>query len=189
MKISSVTIGIALMAMVTVPSAWAQFTTQRDAFAAGTTDAIDNILARRVAMSTLGRQNDQIHDIIDGVVPKNEDLARLYLDNISVFLLTIPHMFPEGSDVFSKELEAEEPATVTYALPAVWTNWNDFYSRALTASDTAFNASRADTWEELADLTIDLEGQCESCHNDYRQAMEPIDPLGLGATTVGAKPE
>lgn len=189
MKISSVTIGITLIALITAPGAWAQFTTQRDAFATGVSDPTDAILARRVAMSTLGRQNDQIHDIIDGAVPMNEGLARLYLDNISVFLLTMPHMFPTDSNIFSEELEAEEPATVTYALPALWSNWNDFYTRALTASDTAFNASQAETWEQLAELTIDLEGQCESCHNDYRRVMEPIDPLGLGAAAVGATPK
>lgn len=164
----------ALASLVAVPTL-AQFTQDRSGFKPGLTDPMDSILARRIAMTTLGRQNDQAHDIIDGPGAAKEADARLRLDNISVFLLGFPEMFPEGSYIWSEELEEKDPAHVTSALPKVWENWDDFYSRALIAAETAYQASRARTWPELVLLTENLEGQCESCHEEYRQNPPAIE--------------
>lgn len=171
---AKMTLAATVLAGLAVVPALAQFTQQRSGFAPGQTDPFDSILARRIVMTTLGRQNDQVHDIIDGPGEAEEAAARLRLDNIGVFLLGIPEMFPEGSYVYSKELEEEDPSRVTTALPQLWENWDDFYTRSLVAAETAYRAGRAASWEELVRLTEDLEGQCESCHNKYRQNPEPI---------------
>jgi hypothetical protein len=164
----------AALAALALPAV-GQFTQHRSGFQPGITDPVDSILARRITMTTLGRQNDQVHDIIDGPGAAEEEAARMRLDNIGVFLLGIPEMFPQGSYIYSKELEENDPSRVTSALPSLWENWDDFYTRALVASETAYRAGRASTWEELVSLTEDLEGQCESCHNDYRQNPAPIE--------------
>lgn len=159
---------------------FAQFSQDRSGYAPGVTDTVDSILARRITMTTLGRMNDQVHDIIDLYGEEQEEKARANLDAIGVFLLGFPEMFPEGSYRYSKELEAEEPATVTWALPAVWENWDDFYSRSLVAAETAYQAGRASSWDEMVRLTEELEVQCESCHAAYRQEAVAIEPEALG---------
>lgn len=171
-------------------AALAQFSTEPRNAAPGEVDPVDAILARRLAMTTLGRQNDQVHDILDR--GPSEDLARVRsnLDTISVFLLTFPQMFPQGSLIHSEALEAEEPGKVSLALPTVWENWNDFYTRSLVASDTAYRAGRAPSYEEVLRLTEELEQQCEACHALYRTDQPPIVPpmLQAPAATEPAPP-
>ena len=176
----------AMIGLVAVP-ALAQLTQDRSGFAPGKTDPQDSIQARRILMTTAGQLNDQVHDIIDGPGEAEEAAARMRLANISVYLLALPEMFPEGSYIYSKELEEKDPAAVTTALPALWENWNDFYSRSLMAAETAYRAGRASTWEELVELTNDLEGQCESCHNEYRQNPEPLPFPGSAPGADGTK--
>ncbi len=171
---ANICLAAVFLALFAVPGL-AQFSQQRSGFQPGVTDPVDSILARRIVMTTLGRQNDQVHDIIDLYGPAQEQDARLRLDNIGAFLLGFAEMFPPNSYIYSEELAAEDPSTVTLALPSVWENWDDFYSRTLAAADTAYRAGRAGSWEELVALTEELEGQCESCHTLYRQNPEPFD--------------
>lgn len=74
--------------------------------------------------------------------------------------------FPEGSE-FGK-------AKDSFALPAIWTNQEDFLVKiaALNTAAAALQVSAAVDVEGIKAGMKDLGGACSACHKDYRQKEE-----------------
>jgi cytochrome c556 len=135
----------------------------------GETHPADVVLARRVLMTGIGRNMDEITGMLEdgGTFSLNE--AREHADLISTMLLAFPHLFPVETDTWSQTLAEEDPAHVSLALPTVWHNYDDFVTRAQQASQTALDASFAMTDEQFKTLAGDLQQACNSCHQTYRR--------------------
>ena len=58
-------------------------------------------------------------------------------DIVSTMMIALPHLFPEGSDFWSEAAEAEDPTSVTLALPTVWDDFDNFYREANAVADGA----------------------------------------------------
>jgi cytochrome c556 len=135
----------------------------------GETHPADVVLARRVLMTGIGRNMDEIMGMLEdgGTFMLNE--AREHADLISTMLLAFPHLFPVETNTWSKTLAEDDPAHVSLALPTVWQNYDDFVARAQQASQTALDASFAVTAEQFKTLAADLQLACDSCHQTYRR--------------------
>jgi cytochrome c556 len=118
----------------------------------GETHPADVVLARRVLMTGIGRNMDEITGMIEdgGVFSLGE--AREHADLISTMLLAFPHLFPIESNTWSEKLANDDPAHVSLALPTVWRNYDDF----------ARPASLADRpRRELRRVCRAIQGACE----------------------------
>lgn len=135
----------------------------------GETHPADVVLARRVLMTGIGRNMDEIAGMIEDSGAFSLDEAREHADLISTMLLAFPHLFPVETNTWSRELAEDDPAHVSLALPAVWENYDDFVARAQEASQTALDASFAATAERFKALARDLQQACDSCHQAYRR--------------------
>jgi cytochrome c556 len=135
----------------------------------GETHPADVVLARRVLMTGIGRNMDEITGMIEdgGAFSLNE--AREHADLISTMLLAFPHLFPIESNTWSKDLAEDDPAHVSLALPTVWRNYADFVTRAQQASQLALDASFATSAEQFKALANGLQQACDSCHQVYRR--------------------
>jgi cytochrome c556 len=135
----------------------------------GETHPADVVLARRVLMTGIGRNMDEIMGMLEdgGTFSLND--AREHADLISTMLLAFPHLFPVETNGWSKTLAEDDPAHVSLALPTVWENYGDFVARAQQASQTALDASFAATAEQFKTLAADLQRACDSCHQTYRR--------------------
>lgn len=139
------------------------------------TSATDAVFARRLLMSSIGTNNDTLHDIFDGALDYDAREVKHRLGMISNMLLAFPHLYREAPDVWSEEAENENPATVTQSSPAVWSDWENFKALAEQASDKALEASLAATQEQQKAFTDELEGMCEGCHATYRREFVTLE--------------
>jgi cytochrome c556 len=135
----------------------------------GETHPADVVLARRVLMTGIGRNMDEITGMIEDGGAFNLSEAREHADLISTMLLAFPHLFPIETNTWSKELAEADPAHVSLALPTVWQNYADFVARAQQASQIALDASFAATAEQFKTLANGLQKACDSCHQVYRR--------------------
>src|SRR5262245_27638909 len=89
----------------------------------------DIIWARKILMSAVGDQSDQIRAMISD---RDIDLerARAHARTISVLLTSFPHLFPPASNQW-KEGSDQDPANDTIASPDIWADFADFYKRAM----------------------------------------------------------
>jgi cytochrome c556 len=166
-QVAAVTIGICIAAGVV--AAAVQALEARRAPTRGETHPADVVLARRILMTGIGRNMDEITGMIEdgGTFELHE--AREHADAISTMLLAFPHLFPVETDTWSEKLAEDDPARVSFALPAVWQDYDGFVARAQTASQTALDASFAKTAEQFKALARDLQQACDSCHQKYRR--------------------
>ncbi len=127
------------------------------------------VFARRILMAGIAHNMEEIAGI--GGAAGNLDLAeaREHAAEISTMLLAFPHLFPPESNTWSKELENEDTARVSFARSEVWKTFDDFYGRAEAASRTALEGSRAKNAAEFRRLAQDLQQQCDACHAKYRR--------------------
>ena len=82
---------------------------------------------------------------------------------ISTLLMAFPHLFPPSTNQW-KEGATRDPATDTFANPAIWSNFPDFYKRAGEASKIAWNASRAKRPDEFRAQIRESRLRCNGCH-------------------------
>lgn len=139
------------------------------------TSAADAVFVRRLLMSSIGTNNDSLHDIFDGVFEYDARDVKQRLGSMSNMLLAFPHLYRVAPDTWSQEEEENNPGLVTQSKPAVWENWEDFRKLAEQASDKALEASLASTEEQQKALTDELEGMCESCHATYRRDFVTLE--------------
>jgi len=135
----------------------------------------DAVSARRLLMTTIGNNNDILHDTFDGYFEYSDREVRGRLDAISTMLLTFPHLYRGEPDVWTPEIEATDPARASHSLPLIWEDWDGFYAMATAAAQTAFEASMTTDREKQRVLIEDLEVQCESCHASYRRELPSVD--------------
>jgi len=123
----------------------------------------DTIFARKIVMGEIDMNMDEIETML---APEGKlDLAdaQEHAEVISTLLMAFPHLFPPSTNQW-KEGAARDPATDTFANPAIWSNFSDFYKRAGEASKIAWNASRAKRPDEFRTQIRELRLRCNACH-------------------------
>ena len=126
----------------------------------------DTIFARKILMGAIDMNMDEIETML---APEGKlELAdgQEHAETISTMLMAFPHMFPPRTNQWKLGAD-RDPATDTFASPAVWTNFADFYQRATTASKLAFDASRAKRAADFKPLIAQLRAACNACHAVY----------------------
>jgi cytochrome c556 len=146
----------------------------------GETHPADVVLARRVLMTGIGRNMDEITGMVEDGGTFSLGEAHEHADLISTMLLAFPHLFPVETNTWSEKLADDDPAHVSLALPTVWQNYADFVARAQQASQVALDASFAATAEQFKALATGLQQACDSCHQAYRRAPSLPSPARGG---------
>jgi cytochrome c556 len=133
------------------------------AFADDQPPAKDTIFARKTVMGAIDMNMDEIETMLapEGKLVLSD--AKEHAEAISTLLLAFPHLFPPASNQW-KEGASRDPATDTFANPAIWSNFSDFYRRATEASKIAWNAAAAKRPEEFGPLIRQLRERCNACH-------------------------
>jgi cytochrome c556 len=123
----------------------------------------DTIFARKTLMGAIDMNMDEIETML---APEGKLVlldAEEHAETISTMLMAFPHLFPPATNQW-KDGADRDPATDTFANPALWSNFADFYRRATEASKIAWNASRAKRPEEFRPLMKELRQRCNACH-------------------------
>jgi cytochrome c556 len=84
-------------------------------------------------------------------------------------LMAFPHLFPPNTNQWKPNVE-RDPGRDTYAAPALWENYSDFYAQAARASKIAYNASRSQQEADFKKFVAELRVACDSCHAVYLKA-------------------
>lgn len=134
----------------------------------GVTPPKDTIFARKILMGSIDMNMDEIETMLAPEGSLNFPEAREHADNISIMLMSFPHLFPAGTNQWTTNAD-RDPATDTFAAPELWTNFADFYQRAAAASKLAFDASNAKGGDEFRGLIAQLRTACNSCHAAYQK--------------------
>jgi len=135
--------------------------------------AIDVITARRVMMSAIGRNMDELNAMAQPGTDLEPAEAGEHADNIATMLGVFPHLFPADSNIWSKQADAENPAQVSLALPFLWENFDDFYAEGKDAAATAFAVTTSSNIEEFRQRVTQLQAACDSCHAQFRREEAP----------------
>jgi cytochrome c556 len=123
----------------------------------------DTIFTRKVVMGEIDMNMDEIETML---APEGKLLlsdAEEHAEVISTLLMAFPHLFPPSTNQW-KEGAERDPATDTFANPAIWSNFSDFYKRASEASKIAWTASRAKKPDEFRAQIKELRLRCNACH-------------------------
>jgi cytochrome c556 len=123
----------------------------------------DTIFARKTLMGEIDMNMDEIETMLapEGKLALAD--AQEHAEVISTLLMAFPHLFPPSTNQWKQGAE-RDPATDTFANPAIWSNFSDFYQRATEASKIAWNASRAKKPEEFRTQIKQLRVRCNACH-------------------------
>ena len=125
--------------------------------------AKDTIFTRKVVMGEIDMNMDEIETMLAPGGKLELSDAQEHAEVISTLLMAFPHLFPPATNQW-KEGATRDPATDTFANPAIWSNFSDFYRRAGEASKIAWNASRAKKPDEFAAQIKELRLRCNGCH-------------------------
>jgi cytochrome c556 len=126
----------------------------------------DTIFARKILMGAIDMNMDEIEAMLAPSGKLDAAEAREHADTISIMLMSFPHMFPAPTNQWTPGAD-RDPATDTFASPALWANFADFYQRASTASKLAQEASNAKGLDEFRRLIGQLRAACNGCHETY----------------------
>ena len=123
----------------------------------------DTIFARKIVMGEIDMNMDEIETMLapEGKLELSD--AQEHAEVISTLLMAFPHLFPPSTNQW-KDGATRDPATDTFANPAIWSNFADFYKRAGEASKIAWNASRAKRPDEFRAQIRELRLRCNGCH-------------------------
>src|SRR5580658_5756741 len=123
----------------------------------------DTIFARKIVMGEIDMNMDEIETML---APEGKLLlsdAQEHAEVISTLLMAFPHLFPPSTNQW-KEGATRDPATDTFANPAIWSNFGHFYQRASEASKIAWDASHAKRPDEFRTQIRALRQRCNACH-------------------------
>ena len=123
----------------------------------------DTIFARKIAMGEIDMNMDEIETMLAPGGKLDLADAREHAEVISTLLMVFPHLFPASTNQW-KEGAERDPATDTFANPAIWSNFADFYKRATEASKIAWQAAGAKRPEDFRPLIKELRVRCNGCH-------------------------
>ena len=126
----------------------------------------DTIFARKILMGAIDMNMDEIETMLAPEGKLDLKDAREHADNISIMLMSFPHLFAPRTNQWKAGAE-RDPATDTFASPDVWAKFADFYQRASAASKLAFDASRAKRADDFRPLIAQLRAACNGCHAAY----------------------
>jgi cytochrome c556 len=128
----------------------------------------DVVQARQLVMDGI---DAEMHDIDQAVAGGHVplDVLKAHADRISTLMTAFPHLFPPQTH------PSPDAPVPTIATPAVWKEFDDFYSRATAAAKTAFDASEVGTLDQFRPLGMSLRAACDSCHAKYMH-VEPPKP-------------
>jgi cytochrome c556 len=123
----------------------------------------DTIFTRKIVMGEIDMNMDEIETMLapEGKLALSD--AEEHAEVISTLLMAFPHLFPPSTNQWKQGAE-RDPATDTFANPAIWSNFSDFYKRASEASKIAWNASRAKKPDEFRTQIKELRLRCNACH-------------------------
>jgi len=138
------------------------------ASAAGATDPMEVIEARRALMAEAERQIKPI-DLYTVGTPADAETLRSAATTIESLLLALPHLFPPTTNLFDPA--AHDPLTT--ALPSVWENFGAFEQMAANAERAAAALAAADGEQRLQDAARNLRAACDACHAGF---MKPYVP-------------
>lgn len=139
----------------------------------------DLVIARRNLMAAVGRNMDGITGMVEPGGKVDPADAAEHADEIAVMLMAFPHLFPAGSNNWSRRREREDPAGVTEAAPRVWKDAARFRALAMAASRLATDASRAHDEAQFRVRAAALQLACDGCHARYRREEKPYEiPIG-----------
>jgi cytochrome c556 len=131
----------------------------------------DEIFARKILMDTIDRHMDAIDWMVTSNKPFDLAEAVEHADTISAMLMSFRHLFPPETNQWRPDTK-HNPARDTFASPALWAHFADFYRQAGEASRVALNASRAKGKAEFKRQFEALRTACDSCHAAYVKADE-----------------
>ena len=125
--------------------------------------AKDTIFTRKVVMGEIDMNMDEIETMLapEGKLELSD--AQEHAEVISTLLMAFPHLFPPATNQW-KEGATRDPATDTFANPAIWSNFSDFYQQASQASKIAWTASRTKKPDEFRAQIKELRLRCNGCH-------------------------
>jgi cytochrome c556 len=132
-------------------------------FAEDQPPAKDTIFARKTAMGEIDMNMDEIETMLAPGGKLDLADAREHAEVISTLLMVFPHLFPLSTNQWKQGAE-RDPATDTFANPAIWSNFADFYQRATEASKIAWGAAAAKRPEEFRTQIKELRLRCNACH-------------------------
>jgi len=132
-------------------------------FAEDQPPAKDTIFARKTAMGEIDMNMDEIETMLAPGGKLDLADAREHAEVISTLLLVFPHLFPPSTNQWKQGAE-RDPATDTFANPAIWSNLADFYKRATEASKIAWSAAAAKKPDEFRTQIKELRLRCNGCH-------------------------
>ena len=128
----------------------------------------DLVFARQLLMDDL----EEMMPPIDAAATGGDfDVAALQNDVylMSTIIGAFPHMFaPQTKPVVAPD----GTPPLTTATDAIWEDFDDFYARAMDASNLAFEMSFANA-DEFRTMATDLRAACDSCHELYMMTTEP----------------
>ena len=132
-------------------------------FAEDLPPAKDTIFARKTVMGEIDMNMDEIETMLAPEGKLELPDAQEHAEVISTLLMAFPHLFPPATNQW-KEGATRDPATDTFANPAIWSNFADFYKRATEASKVAWSAAMAKTPEDFRGQVKELRLRCNGCH-------------------------
>jgi cytochrome c556 len=136
--------------------------------AAGATDPLEVIEARRVLMLEAERQMKPIDEYTLGT-PADAAALKSAAQTIEALLLALPHLFPPDTNRFDPT--TREPPTI--ALPTVWENFAAFQEMGVAAEGAAAKLMAADGAEPLRDAARTLRASCDACHAAFTKPYVP----------------
>jgi cytochrome c556 len=125
--------------------------------------AKDTIFARKTVMGAIDMNMDEIETMLAPEGKLELADAREHAEVISTLLMAFPHLFPASTNQWKQDA-VRDPATDTFANPAIWSNFADFYKRATEASKIAWQAAGAKRPEDFRPLIKELRVRCNGCH-------------------------
>jgi cytochrome c556 len=137
--------------------------TAMPAFSDDQPPAKDTIFARKTVMGEIDMNMDEVETKLAPGGKLDLSDAKEHAESISTLLMAFPHLFPPPTNQW-KEGATRDPATDTFANPAIWSNFSDFYQRATEASKIAWSAAAAKRPEEFRPLIKQLRERCNACH-------------------------
>jgi cytochrome c556 len=132
----------------------------------------DVIAARQLVMDGIESEMMVIELALEGSAPQIDDL-KARADRISTLLTAFPHLFPPQT---KPGVAADGSPINTTATPAIWQDFNAFYSIAKDAATTAYDASQAGTSDKFREQAKKLRGACDGCHAQYMKVEPPSPP-------------
>jgi|tagenome__1003787_1003787.scaffolds.fasta_scaffold20941053_1 cytochrome c556 len=127
----------------------------------------DVIFARKILMATIANSMYPIDQMLQ-TEKVDLDTARHHADAIAGMLTAFPHLFPPTTNTWTPNAP-RDPATDTFAAPAIWQSFEFFYKESEAAAEYAYDASQAQNADEFKKYARQLRLTCDGCHATYQK--------------------